>query len=404
MWGNNMNILLSILVPIYNVKGYIEKCIESICNQSYRNLEIILVDDGSTDGSGLVCDEFASHDERVRVIHKANGGLVSARKAGAQIATGDYIVTVDGDDWIGRDRCKNLVEAGLKTLPSMVYMAGHYKEYEDNSVLVHEKVRTRTYVGNEIEKEFMQLLAGRTVYFERKIELAQWLWCVKREIYCKNQLQIDDRISMGEDGINIFSCILDSSDINCICEPSYHYVQRKGSITFRDTDWGKNHADYYYKQMKRILSEHRMNKEITNVAVQYMFHNLLLTNYKKIYDKNKEYLFPYPEVKRKSRIIVYGAGNLGVEIVNAIDMDTQYQIVSWVDRNKKQNPRSPHKVECASVIKEKSYDYIIVAVVVSEIAESIKKLLVSSGVPEDKIALMQSTVMTLEKLDEIIMP
>ena len=97
------NILFSIIVPIFNVSAYVRKCIESIVNQTYQNLDIILVDDGSTDDSGVICDEYAEKDSRIRVIHKTNGGLVSARKAGINIAKGEYSLYVDGDDWIEND-------------------------------------------------------------------------------------------------------------------------------------------------------------------------------------------------------------------------------------------------------------------------------------------------------------
>ena len=92
--------LISVIVPVYNVESYLEKCIESIQNQSYKSLEIILVNDGSTDSSGDICDKYAAHDKRIKVIHKKNGGLSSARNAGLEVANGDYIAFVDSDDYI----------------------------------------------------------------------------------------------------------------------------------------------------------------------------------------------------------------------------------------------------------------------------------------------------------------
>ena len=91
---------ISVVIPIYNVEKYIERCIDSVLNQTYMNLEIILVDDGSPDRCGEICDNYAQIDKRIRVIHKENGGLSSARNAGLRIATGDYISFVDSDDWI----------------------------------------------------------------------------------------------------------------------------------------------------------------------------------------------------------------------------------------------------------------------------------------------------------------
>ena len=100
---------LSIIVPIYEVGEYLNECIQSIVKQNYSNLEVILVDDGSKDNSPALCDNWASKDSRIKVIHKPNNGLVSARKAGLEIATGDYIGYVDGDDWIEEDMYTNMM-------------------------------------------------------------------------------------------------------------------------------------------------------------------------------------------------------------------------------------------------------------------------------------------------------
>lgn len=101
---------ISIIVPIYKVEQFIDKCIDSIVNQSYNNLEIILIDDGSPDRCPEICDEWAKKDSRIKVIHKENGGAASARNAGLEIATGDYIGFVDSDDWIDKDMYEFLIK------------------------------------------------------------------------------------------------------------------------------------------------------------------------------------------------------------------------------------------------------------------------------------------------------
>ena len=101
---------ISIVVPIYNVEKYLAECIESIQNQSYKNLEIILVDDESPDNSGKIAEKYASNDERIKVIHKKNGGLSDARNAGIEVATGDYLMFVDSDDLLTLDECEVLEE------------------------------------------------------------------------------------------------------------------------------------------------------------------------------------------------------------------------------------------------------------------------------------------------------
>ena len=108
--------LVSIIVPCYNVEAYLPKCVNSILEQTYKKIEIILVDDGSPDNCGKICDEYAKKDERIKVIHKENGGLVSARNAGYDVATGDWMMYVDGDDWLDADCCQANLYSGCLML------------------------------------------------------------------------------------------------------------------------------------------------------------------------------------------------------------------------------------------------------------------------------------------------
>lgn len=112
-----MNKLITVIVPVYNVAKYLEKCVKSIQDQTYKSLEIILVDDGSTDSSGAICDKYATEDSRIRVIHKPNGGLSSARNAGLDAATGDYVGFIDSDDYIAPDFYESLLKISDKSNP-----------------------------------------------------------------------------------------------------------------------------------------------------------------------------------------------------------------------------------------------------------------------------------------------
>ena len=125
--------LISVIVAVYNIEEYLRRCVDSVLAQSYGNLEIVLVDDGSTDGSGGICDEYAARDGRIRVIHKVNGGLSDARNAGLEVAQGDYIGFVDGDDWIEPDMYRAMYEACVKGKAQMA--ACRYKQITRSGVI-----------------------------------------------------------------------------------------------------------------------------------------------------------------------------------------------------------------------------------------------------------------------------
>lgn len=125
--------LISIIVPVYNVADYLDRCMDSILNQTYQELEIILVDDGSTDASSAKCDEYAERDSRIKVIHKKNGGLSDARNAGLELATGDYIGYVDSDDWIEPDMYACMHQACVGH-GAQVAVCRYFSEYRDRTV------------------------------------------------------------------------------------------------------------------------------------------------------------------------------------------------------------------------------------------------------------------------------
>ena len=126
---------ISIIVPVYKVEPYLRKCLDSIVGQTYQKLEIILVDDGSPDSCGAICDAYAARDERIRVIHKENGGVASARNAGLDAATGDYIGWVDSDDWIEADMFECLLK-GAEDYDADIVVCGREDSYPDHNLSI----------------------------------------------------------------------------------------------------------------------------------------------------------------------------------------------------------------------------------------------------------------------------
>lgn len=152
-----MNDLITIIVPVYNVEKYIEECIQSIINQSYNNIEIILIDDGSTDSCGKICDEYKEKDNRIKVIHKENGGVSSARNLGIEYATGKWVSFVDGDDWIDKEFCEKMIKIAKEKSSNIVLcgynrvsQSGIEKINSDGKVFI---VNSREYLINSLNPQ-----------------------------------------------------------------------------------------------------------------------------------------------------------------------------------------------------------------------------------------------------------
>ena len=216
------DILVSVIVPAYNIELYIGRCLDSILNQSYQSLEIIVVDDGSTDETGKIIDQYAAKDSRIIPIHKENGGVSSARLTGISKATGSYIGFVDGDDYIEPEMYEHLLENALKYHADishcgyrMIFPDYHYYDYYGTQILKeqdHNEALFDLLLGNQIEPSLWNKL------FHRKM-LSSFqdssLW--------------DSEIRINEDLLMNYLCFKEANKSVYEDKTYYHYILRKGS-------------------------------------------------------------------------------------------------------------------------------------------------------------------------------
>ena len=187
----------SVIVPIYRVEAYLSRCVESILAQSFRDFEAILVDDGSPDGCGGICDRYAAQDGRVRVIHKENAGLVSARQTGIRAAEGEYIVHVDGDDWVAPDMLERAERLLCSWNPDVISFPAVSVAEEKIVSRMEEPIPEGLYDRDGIRREIWprMLMApdmSHMLYY-------QWGKIFRRELVLPIQLAVDPGISLGED-------------------------------------------------------------------------------------------------------------------------------------------------------------------------------------------------------------
>lgn len=238
-----MQSLVSVVVPIYNTELYLEQCIDSVLQQNFKDFELVLVDDGSTDNSGKICDRYALTDNRVKVIHKPNGGLVDACRVGIENSTGKYLLFVDSDDWIDTDMLEKLCSAAEKHSADIVLC--HLIREEENKGIKREMHRlpTGVYDREKIKRDiFPQLISDGT--FEGKIVAADTRAArlFKRDLIVNNLVYYRKDICYGEDLVLAFASICDANVIYAFDDYyPYHYRKVNTSMTqaYIDNMWHK---------------------------------------------------------------------------------------------------------------------------------------------------------------------
>jgi len=224
---------ISIVIPVYNTVNYLEKCLSSVCNQTYKNLEIICVDDGSFDGSEKIVDQFAEKDKRVIAIHKKNSGESSARNAGLRKCTGDYIGFIDCDDWIDPEMYEHLVVSLEKHNVDMA-AGGYYIDTDENS----KKAINNLEVTKEVfgRQQLMEYVYKRDDYRG----VTGYIWCklYRREILQdmnKNWILFDESLKIGGDILYFSEIALNTNRAIYLDQAYYHYYQR-GNSTYHSND------------------------------------------------------------------------------------------------------------------------------------------------------------------------
>ena len=225
---------LSIVIPVYNVEKYLDECIASVTNQSLKDIEIILVDDGSTDSSGILCDKWAQKDERIRIFHKSNGGLMSAWKYGVRRATGEYIGFVDSDDWIDADMYEKMSSFAMKYAADFVcsatvaFFSSGRIEYE--TIKLSEGLYDKDKIQNIIFPNLLTSVKShcRIVSPNRVTKL------YKKEILLSILEDCNDEVSLGEDLVTTFAFLQKAKSIYVMNSfYPYHYRINSESMTHK---------------------------------------------------------------------------------------------------------------------------------------------------------------------------
>ena len=378
-----MRSLITVIVPVYNKCKYLSLCIESILSQTVNDYNVILVDDGSTDGSSEICDMYEKKDDRILVIHKENEGLVKARETGVINAKTPYVVFVDSDDWVDddfiscfmselhKDNCLDLV-AGNMTF-----------EKTSGPIEVKGSIRPGVYSLNDIKGFLPKMMYSS--------EEGNWgiigSACGKaflREKLIEHQRSVDRRITYGEDDALVYPYIAGCSRIVILDRISYHYRIHNDSMAL-SYDGDSYERIRVFKeciedQFKKMGLWEQQKDGVNQLVMMFLVQLL-----KKDFGVDIGYQFPFDLIKPQSSIILYGAGVIGKSYYNSLKSTYYVKNVYWVDKDFERIGKEGYNVSSPDIIRDVEYDMILVAIEGRELSLIIKDELIRMGVEPAKI-------------------
>lgn len=276
--------LISIIVPVYNAEKFIIKCLNSIKNQTYKNIEVVLINDGSTDKSGNICDEYCKTDSRFRVIHKENGGVSSARNLGLSMMSGDYVSFIDPDDWIEEDMIENLYKL-TQNYNSEISICGYYKEENGKQINKIENPNISTYSKYEALNEILNQ-NGFKGFLWNKIFSTKLI---------EGKIIFNEDIHFCEDLLFVCQCMLNATKIVYDTKPYYHYIIHDNNICKSNYSIKKTTSLDAIEKIIELL-EGQDKVEVNKFKNYYINMNIsLLMNYLK---ENQSDKYTYNKLKK----------------------------------------------------------------------------------------------------------
>ena len=301
--------LISVIVPIYKVESYLHRCIDSIRNQEYENLEILLVDDGSPDNCGLICDEYANHDKRIKVIHKENGGLSDARNSALDVMNGEYVTFVDSDDFVSRFYIKNLYEA-IKEKDCDI-SASWFVNYNEGDKVLQSRV-----VENTEIKKLSRVEAYKRMLYQDGFEISAWGKLYKSSLFDNVRYPIG---KLYEDIPTTYKLMEKTDKIAVIPQVDYYYLQRNDSIAQACFNAQKLDGVNHMNDLRRFIME---NYPQLRIAAECRYFSTVCNILFSIqpgdrYEKERKQLW-YEVKKYRKSVLLNGEGRKKARVGAAI--------------------------------------------------------------------------------------
>ena len=266
------NPLVSVVVPVYNVEKYLDRCVQSVVNQTYENLEIILVDDGSTDKSAPMCDNWAKADSRIKVVHKKNSGLGMARNTGLESACGKYIFFFDSDDYVNVETVEKCVATAEKN-NSEVVIYGLCDVYDDGKISEKEIVTDKTvFVGDEVKNEVLPGMFTYSMGFG--ISSCGKMYSLKKIKELSLKFKSEKEI-VSEDAYFILELFPHINNVSVIKESLYYYYKRSNSLTHSYKADRQKKNDIFLVRCIELANQNNLSQDVTDhITARYHMYSI----------------------------------------------------------------------------------------------------------------------------------
>lgn len=364
--------LISVIVPIYNAEKYLKICIDSIINQSYYNIQIILVDDGSEDNCPAICDEYAQLDTRIIVIHKKNQGLVLARKSGLQIATGEYITFVDADDYIDIDTYEKIVNNINYDMPDIIAY-DLIEEYSDRTVKKENEFSAGLYKEEQLKEKIYPKMLSTGVFFEYGILPNLVCKFIRNDFAKKAGIEVNGEVRFGEDADATFQYMAKAQSVQIIHYAPYHYCKREGTMVQASVK--KECIKYLQSDLEKTFFEAGIYETMKNQLADYINFVTLL--------KNPQAVLEHTEIFTNTKVALYGAGGFGQAVLK--QYSDSISLVADSNYIKFNNISSPVISPEELVSRQSEFDKVFITILNINLCEKIRDSLLAMGLKKEVI-------------------
>ena len=365
---------------------YLEQCIMSIQNQTYEDLEIILVDDGSTDKSPLICDEFARKDSRIKVIHKNNQGLVLARRSGLEIASAKYVGFVDSDDWIESEMYAFMYHEMKKTGADVV-TTGRYVD-DEKSIIMPDMIYPGVYMPK------------KDVYFCKNMIMGKnkAIWGITpnfwNKLFLKEKIKywqnlVDEKITYGEDDACVYPCMAYAEKVAVTDKCFYHYRVRNMSMSNSSDDFYMAKVNRLFVILKNAFEKHPLADILLQELSLYMIE-FLVRGVNGLWGLHPKISIPrniinIDKLFDDKYILLYGAGKMGKDFYKELVALGMAKSIIWVDKNYFKLQEEGLNVIGINDVNFEQVGKVIITIADEKIANCIRDELADKQIPKEKI-------------------